>query len=167
MTQRWIRWLLVALVCSAFSQLSAAKDFASYTNTNQLVWDKAFKPALVEFFGMRKASFFWENGLIWQQALAGLGGPPDDIEKLSSSLYLASACRAHSCTEKAAAVIEQPSRLLAVGLIEYGCFRAASCSERPTLQLYVRGQNSEAERAIIDWAGAAVGDFETRRTVLK
>jgi hypothetical protein len=69
--------------------------------------------------------------------------------------------------EKAAAVIKQPSQIVAVGLVEYGCFRSAYCSDRPTLQLYVRGRNSEAEQAIINWARRAVGDIETKVTVLK
>ena len=167
MTRRWIQWLFVTLIFGAFAQVSVAKDFTSYKNTNQLVWDKDFKPVLVAFFGTRKASFFWRKGLVWQQALEGLGGPPEDIEKLSSSLYLASACRAHSCMEKAAAVIEQPGQLVAVGLVEYGCFRSPRCAERPTLQLHVRARNGEAEQAIINWAGRVVGDFETKVTVLK
>ena len=166
-TQRWIPWLVVVLSCGVFAPVSVAKDFTSYKNMNQLVWDKDFKPALVAFFGTRKASLFWRNGLVWQQALEGLGGPPEDIEKLSSALYLASACRAHSCMEKAAAVIEQPGQLVAVGLVEYGCFRSTRCAERPTLQLYVRARNSEAEQAIVNWAGRVVGDFETKVTVLK
>ena len=86
MTQRLIQWLLVALICGSFAQWSAAKDITSYESTNELIWDKDFRKALPAFFGMRKASFFWSKGLIWEQAAAGLGGPPDDIEKLSSSL---------------------------------------------------------------------------------
>jgi len=38
---------------------------------------------------------------------------------------------------------------------------------RPTLHLYVRDRNSEAEQAIINWARRAVGDVETKVTVLK
>jgi len=168
-TQRLFQWLFVALICGSFAQWSAAKDITSYKSTGELRWDKDFRKALPAFFGMRKASFFWSKGLIWEQAAAGLGGPDDDIEKLSSSLYLASACRPQSCMEKAAAVIKQPGQIVAVGLVEYGCFDSAYCMSppRPTLQLYVRGRNSEAEQAIINWAQRAVGPIETKVTVLK
>lgn len=125
MTQRLFQWLFVALICGSFAQWSAAKDITSYKSTGELRWDKDFRKALPAFFGTRKASFFWSKGLIWEQAASGLGGPDDDIEKLSSSLYLASACRLHSCDEKAAAVIKQPGQIVAVGLVEYGCFRSA------------------------------------------
>ena len=164
-----IQWLFVALICGSFAQWSAAKDITSYESTNELIWDKDFRKALPAFFGTRKASFFCSKGLIWEQAAAGLGGPDDDIEKLSPSLYLASACRPHSCDEKAAAVIKQPSQIVAVGLVEYGCFRSAYCMSppRPTLHLYVRDRNSEAEQAVINWARRAVGDVETKVTVLK
>src|SRR3954453_18159030 len=81
-----------------------AKDFTTYKNTNQLVWDKEFKPALASFFGSRKASFFWKNDFVWEQALEALGGPPEDITEISPGLYLASACRAQSCMEKGAVV---------------------------------------------------------------
>jgi len=94
-TQRLFQWLFVALICGSFAQWSAAKDITSYKSTGELRWDKDFRKALPAFFGMRKASFFWSKGLIWEQAAAGLGGPDDDIEKLSSSLYLASACPPH------------------------------------------------------------------------
>ena len=71
--------------------------------------------------------------------------------------------------EKAAAVIKKPGQIIAVGLVEYGCFGSAYCMSppRPTLQLYVRGRNSEVEQAIINWARRAVGDIETKVTVLK
>lgn len=166
-TQRLIQWLFVALICGSFAQWSAAKDITSYESTNELIWDKDFRKALPAFFGTRKASFFWSKGLIWEQAAAGLGGSPDDIEKLSSSLYLASACRLHSCMEKAAAVIKQPSQIVAVGLVEYG--RSAYCKS-PHGQRYIctsRDRDSEAEQAIINWARRAVGDVETKVTVLK
>jgi hypothetical protein len=163
------QWLFVALICGSFAQWSAAKDITSYESTNELIRDKDFRKALPAFFGKRKANFFWSKGLIWEQAAAGLGGPPDDIEKLSSSLYLASACRLHSCDEKAAAVIKQPGQIVAVGLVEYGCFRSAyrMPPPRPTLHLYVRDRNSDAEQAIINWAQRAVSDIETKVTVLK
>jgi hypothetical protein len=71
--------------------------------------------------------------------------------------------------EKASAVIKQPCQIVAVGLVEYGCFRSAYCMSPPraTLHLYVRDRNSDAEQAIINWAQRAVSDIETKVTVLK
>ena len=38
---------------------------------------------------------------------------------------------------------------------------------RPTLHLYVRDRNSDAEQAIVNWAQRAVSDIETQVTELK
>ena len=167
MKRGFIRAAAVTFAICCLSQLAVGKEFASYTSTNQLVWDKEFRTAVASFAGSLRASFFWKNDLLWKQTLEGLGGPPEDIVKASPTLYLASACRAHSCMEKSAAVFEAPNRIVALGLIEYGCFRDKSCSDRPTLQVFVRQRTVQAERAITEWADDAVGEFDIKLTVLK
>jgi len=144
-----------------------AKDFTTYSNTNQLIWDKKFKPALVSFLGSRKASYFWKNDLVWKQVLEGLGGPPEKIIKIQPGLYLASACRAHSCDEKSAVVIENPYRIVAVGLIEYGCFHSDLQCSTPTLQVFVKQRNEQAEQALFMWAKSVVERPDIKLTVLK
>lgn len=166
MTSHLARVASIALLL-CLTPFAFAKDFTTYKNTNQLVWDKEFKPVLASFFGSRKASFLRKNGLIWKQALEDLGGPPEDITEVSPGLYLAPACRAHSCDEKAAVVIQSPNRIVAVGLIEYGCYSPTGCSERPTLQVFVHQRNARAEQAISDWAESAVGGLSTQLTILK
>nr|WP_091656568.1 hypothetical protein [Massilia sp. PDC64] len=93
-------------------------DFCRYPNTNQLAWDKEFSPAIHRFLGERQENFFY-RGPLYGQVLAGLGGPPDEIISVENKLRFASACRAHSCTEKAAVLIACPDKVVAVGILHF------------------------------------------------
>jgi hypothetical protein len=91
-------------------------NFCSYQNTNQLVWNKEFSLRIHQLFGERQESFFY-TGPLYEQVLAGLGGPTNDIISIRNTLRFASACRAHSCDEKAAVLFACPDNVLAVGIL--------------------------------------------------
>lgn len=159
---RLITTIFLATAVSA----AAAKDLALYRNTNELVWDKAFTTSVKSFFGKSKGSYFWRNGLLSDQVIAGLGGPPQEILQLQgTSLFLASACRHHSCTEKASAVLSAYDSPVAFGVVHYACFAQppnGSCSDRPHLQIFSRDAVSRPVReAIISWAEGQVGELQS------
>lgn len=159
-------FLALALVLTA--SLCHAGDFCSYSNTNQLFWDKAFKQDIQNFFGKQKASYYWANGDLTRQAMEGLGGPADMLANLGNNLVLASACRAHSCTEKAAAILQCPSRILAVGIIHFNCAiqpHPFDCSSNAMLTLFFddRNRDQAGRVALEDWGRSKTA--EDRKTI--
>ncbi|MDD5037359.1 MAG: hypothetical protein PHE55_21750 [Methylococcaceae bacterium] len=129
-------WLLLIVPA-----ISGAADLCGYTFTNQLVWNKQFRKALTEFFGAEKADLFLPNSSISKQVVEGLGGPPNPLVK-RNKLMFASACRAHSCDEKAAVVIQCPARLTAIGLLHYHCTKAG-CDSTSTATLFLSDTDSD------------------------
>jgi hypothetical protein len=126
-------WLLAA--CSP----SPAADFCAGTDMNQVVWKPGFERAVHAYFGEERADFFWPDGLIWEQAIAGLGGPPEPLKRLSEGLAIGSACRAHSCPERAAVVIQCPSRPVAFAIKHFRCSSSrggADCDTTATFTIF-------------------------------
>lgn len=162
--------LLLFLALACYAICAPAKDLASYRNTNELVWDKAFNSSVAQFFGKLRASYFWRDGLVSQQISAGLGGSPDDMRRIDGTpLFLASACRHQSCPEKAAVVLGDPGRPIVFGLVHYSCFdrpAKAGCSEKPALLIFSKGSrvDPKVREAIVDWAERAVGDLGSVKT---
>ncbi len=149
--------LLMALPCKA-------EDFCKFKNTNQLVWSKSFQASLKAFHGSGRDSFYYPNGSIYQQVIAGLGGPPNDIIQIGNGLVLASACRAHSCQEKAAVVIRCPNKIESVGIIHFSCSANSSCTQEATATFFFRGKEDRiGEASLQQWASEnkAMG-FELR-----
>ena len=129
--------LLLALF---FSTVCSAQDFCAYKNTNQLVWDKVFHLHVKQFFGAARDGLYWKNGLLSDQVIEGLGGPDDDIKQLGPKLVMATACRAHSCDEKAVVLVACPSTILAVGVLHFSCSR--TCSSDATVTLFFNDKNT-------------------------
>ncbi|HST60924.1 MAG TPA: hypothetical protein VLK84_19635 [Longimicrobium sp.] len=133
-------------------------DFCARTNMNQVVWTPGFEEALDGYFGGERADLYWANGRVSEQALAGLGGPPNELERLSGGLVIGSACRAHSCDlEQAAAVIQCPSRIVAVGVKHFRC-GAGQCDSLPTFTIYSGpGIPGVARQRLEEWARSVSG----------
>lgn len=162
--------LVLPALC-AFATVSASgKTLVSYQDTNQLVWDKTFTSSVTRLFGKRHASYFWLNGLISEQVLAGLGGRPDAIRPVGkSALFIASACRQHSCEEKVAVVLQDTAHLVAFGLIHYSCvedFANVDCANRPMLSILSKGRpvDPKVREALVEWSTEQVGEFTAIKT---
>ena len=162
-----VKRLLSLLVLALASFTAAAKEPASFRDTNQLVWDKAFAASLKTYFGRMHASYYWRDGLLSDQVAAGLGGPPDAVVRIGSSpLFLASACRAHSCMEKAAVIFKDPEHLIAFGVVHYpACLDKRpkpDCSDHPSLSVLTRASSVDPEvrETLVDWASAQVGELD-------
>jgi len=130
-------------------------------NTNQLVSEKRFVQAVATFVGNRRAAYLYETSVA-DQLLEVLHGPPDDVQRIGA-LYRFTACRAHSCEEKGAAVLAPDGRVVALGILHSNCGAprpSSDCSRHETLTLFVR--DPARRRGVIadlsDWAQSEVGD---------
>lgn len=94
--------------------LASGFDVSELTDTNQLVWDKSFKKHTEAFFKNQKGTLLWSNGLLWEQVIAAMGGPPDDIVQVMPTAFLATACRQHFCPEKGAYIVSGQHELYGV-----------------------------------------------------
>lgn len=141
-----------------------AQDFCQASDTNQLLGNKDFARAITSYFGDRKTYLFWKNATIAHQVLAGLGGPPDPLQRVDASTVLVSACRHQSCIEKAAVVIACPATIKAVGVIHYACEHGApGCAEKPILTIYGNGEDGkraseQSRRALMNWTRTVLGE---------
>ncbi|WP_375271365.1 hypothetical protein [Sphingomonas sp.] len=111
--------------------------------TNSLIWSRAFTRDLHAFLGDGTASYLNRNRPVFDQAQEVLGGPPDDPVRLADRSWMFTACRAHSCAEKGAVVLTPAGRIVAVGILHFGCGASTnprrSCTGIPRLALYLRG----------------------------
>lgn len=134
--------------------------WGEYSSTNQIVWDPAHVPFLSGFFGelkpFAKGSYFWHDGLVVAQIRDGLGGPPDAIRKLDENTLLASACRLHSCFEKAAMVVNLETKQAMFALIHY----LDNGDGRMTVYYRDRGFRARHATALIEWASPYLRDPE-------
>lgn len=122
-----------------------AADFCRYSNTNQLVWDKAFSAHIHRLLGERQVNYFY-RGPLAGQVLAGLGGPSDPIVPVEDKFRFASACRVHSCAEKAAVLIACPDKVVAAGILHYDPDTMAA-----TLTVYAPALNPTIRTAFSTW----------------
>lgn len=136
-----LSFFLLLMLCGR----GMSADFCSHSNTNRLVSDKEFSLRIHQLFGERQENFFYK-GPLYEQFLAGLGGPPDDIISIGQSLRFASACRAHSCDEKAAVLIACPDNVLAVGIYHFNLDTMAA-----TLTVYSQKATPTIRSAFSRW----------------
>ena len=119
-------------VCAP-ARLSACQD------TNQLVMAPAFTAAVRRFIGKRKAAYLYANGDVAGQQIDVLHGPPDEPTRIGN-LYRFTACRAHSCPEKGAAVLDPAGKIVALAILYSPCATADTrdCNRRDDLVVFMR-----------------------------
>jgi hypothetical protein len=129
---------------------------------NQLVWMPRFEEAVNDFFGAERGVYYWVGGRVSEQVIAGLGGPPNDLERLSGGLVMGSACRAHSCGERAAVIVQCPSTIVAVGVKHFpGAFERAEGLDdlTPTFTIFsAPGAPGLARERLEEWARTESGN---------
>ena len=131
-------------------------DFCANTNTNQLVWEPGFEEAVDDFFGAEHGDFYEPGTPVSDQVLAGLGGPPNDLERLRGGLVMGSACRAHSCPERAAVIVQCPSTIVAAGVKHFRCRSEPAgvrCDSLPMFTIFsAPGAPALAREGLEQWA---------------
>ncbi len=122
---------------------SAAKcaptRLAACRDTNQLVMAPAFTAAVRRFIGTRRAAYLYANGDVADQQIEVLHGPPDEPTRIGE-LYRFTACRAHSCPEKGAAVLDPAGTIVALAILYSPCATADArdCNRREDLVVFMR-----------------------------
>jgi uncharacterized protein len=92
-----------------------------------------------------------------EEISGNLTGPPDNARILGDGSRLYTACRVHSCTQKAAIVFAPDGAIVAAGALEMQC-PELSCVNRQVLTIFVRSEadRETAGKAIQAWASEAV-----------
>lgn len=124
-------------------------------DTNQLVWSPGFEPALRRFAGTVRGSYISPGATLADQLRLALGGPPEEPRRLADGSRLFAACRAHSCMEKGAIVVDARGEIVAAGLLNFRCGRRNRCGDGWVLDIFVPQQaarSSAPADAIRAWA---------------
>ncbi|HGJ5067314.1 TPA: hypothetical protein ACJGSF_005552 [Salmonella enterica subsp. enterica serovar Muenchen] len=118
--KKLIQLTIVTLFVFSFNAESGTFNLNGVSSTNELFLDQNnyFEKHINHFFGGLQGFYFW-NGSVAKQVIAGLSGPPNDIVQIDKNVHMATACRAHSCTEKGAYITDGRHELFA--LIGYMC----------------------------------------------
>ncbi|KQS49330.1 MULTISPECIES: hypothetical protein [unclassified Sphingomonas] len=117
----------------------APPRLAACRDTNELVMAPAFTAAVRRFIGKRKASYLYANGDVADQQIEVLHGPPDEPTRIGE-LYRFTACRAHSCPEKGATVLDPSGKIVALAILYTPCATtdARDCNRRDDLVVFMR-----------------------------
>ena len=113
------------------SAVALAQDFPHRTQVL-----KFSEIQLKSAFAAEHANYNSATATLSQQFLDALGGPPDREEQLDDGTTFYAACRAQSCDEKAAEIVDlNRERVLAVALQHFNCHvknRSTSKYTKPT-----------------------------------
>jgi hypothetical protein len=138
-------------------------DPTTCPSTSDLAWSPGFSAAITRFAGNKKVSYFRSNRSLSEQALSGLGGPPEERVELPGKRYLFSACPLHDCAGNAVAVIlDAQGAIQALGFSSFHCEQKCDLSHRH-LDFYLH-QGARDESLVI--ALRAWGTGEQIRTLL-
>lgn len=119
------------------------------------------------FFGDRRMRVLHDATLA-EQLMDAISGPPFDQLDLENGYYGYVACRAHSCEERGAVVMDRTGRIVAAELIGYRCRQGLEpdCDDMPVAYAFVDADLSGtiAERVFLEWAGMSFDEVdETNR----
>ena len=128
------------------------EDFCAASDMNRMVWKPSFAQEVEGYFGENRADLYWDDGRIAEQVVEGLGGPPNPVEKLGGGLVMGSACRAHSCPERAAVIVRCPAEVVAFGVKYFKCSGSPEtrCDSIPTFAIYSRTDFPHVARTALD-----------------
>jgi len=120
-------------------------DISKFKTTNELIWDKEFNKYLSVYFGENKEYYFYKNATVREQIKEGLGGPPEIVKEIEKNIFIASACRFQSCSEKAAIIVDLKNKYTVFGIIGYQCKieKLFKLCEKGKLVIFYRNRNSK------------------------
>lgn len=131
-----------AIECRASDQSRVRCSLQRLTacaTTNDLVWSPGFDRAVEGFAAGLKAGYFGgQQRPLGEEALVGLGGPPQPRVALPGGRLLFSACPAHNCGGNGAALIlDAQGHIEALGFSSFHCSPPCDIEHR-YLDFYVR-----------------------------
>jgi hypothetical protein len=142
--------LLMLSAAAAPAPRCVPTRLAACRDTNQLIMAPAFTAAVRRFIGTRKASYLYANGDVADQQIEVLHGPPDEPTRIGS-LYRFTACRAHSCPEKGAAVLDPAGKIVALAILYSPCATADArdCNRRNDLVVFMRERDRQQRIEVV------------------
>jgi len=127
-------------------------DYKNCQNTNQLVWDTSFEAFVKRYFESKKGTYNEENGLISEQLLTAMGGPPEDIIRLKDSVIMAQACQAHQASVVAAVWLCPKKEKALFALVHYYDDKGVYHSDPRCTIFYKDSQMKDVyEQKIVTW----------------
>ena len=124
--------------------------------------------AVTRFVGSERVDYFRAGRPVAEQAMRGLGGPPDRTVQLPGDRFLFSACPPHDCGGNAVAlIVAGDGRVLALGFSSFHCGRQCDI-ERRHLDFYVPQSGDAAQLVgwLTEWArGPRVASLVFRPSV--
>ena len=119
--------------------------------------------AVVAFFGERRMRILNDDPLA-DQLMTALSGPPFDRIDLGNGYYVYVACRAHSCGERGAVIMDEIGRIVAAELIGYRCRKkpAPRCDDLPVAYAFIDGdlRREVAEPVFVEWAAMSFDEVD-------
>lgn len=158
--------LTVLLSLSATAQETAKCSLRApekCSTTSELFWAPGTHNAIKAFLGNEDGHLLYRNpdGKAWQDAFEVLSGPPNDRQSLANGWILFGACRAHSCPEKGAVLLDPVGKILAVGMIGYRCGEPDPGAQKPcykdawlTVYMARTAPEQTVRSTMSDWAKA-------------
>lgn len=152
-----LAWLPAAAAAASQCNLAHVQKCG---DTNDLVGTKGFEPAVKAFLGPQQVAFLYKTAPLSRQMIDVLHGPPDKGQHLPNGNLLFAACRAHSCFEKGAIVINTKGRILAMAIVSYHVGATNQFQLEPHfLDVYVCPDTKATTRnAMRRWGARAVAE---------
>ena len=144
-TRRMGRWglgllcgWLIAVHAHAAPMHCLVNSPTTCPNTNFLSWAPGFDKAVARFTRGLESIYFGAKSALKDEALLGLGGPPQERVELPGHRYLFSACPPHDCAGNAVAVIlDAHGNVQALGFSSFHCGLGCDIHHR-YLDFYIR-----------------------------
>jgi hypothetical protein len=117
-----------------------APPVAAYADESGAPSQRSILLSLKDAMGGTSGNYFVPNTPVAIQFAFGLGGPPSKTIPNSDGTFLISACRYHSCQEKAAVVADKSGKVRTAALIHFACHftapRQIECAHEPGLTIF-------------------------------
>jgi hypothetical protein len=150
MTKMKIRSALTAL--AAFAVVSTGSVAVAQSGRDP----ELTRAAISRFFGAKRENVMYSGATLADQLAKGINGPQSDYVRLPNGGLAIGACRASSCGEKAAVIIDPKGAVVGAALLGFQC-TDDGCSNAPVAVAYIRKDlvNGYPRNLLRGWARSA------------
>lgn len=114
------------------------------------------RAAISKFFGAKRENVMYAGATLADQFAKGINGPQSDYVPLPNGGLAIGACRASSCGEKAAVVMDAKGTIVGAAMLGFQC-TDDGCSNTPVAVAYIRKDlvNGYPRNLLRGWAKSA------------
>lgn len=114
------------------------------------------RTAIAKFFGAKRENVMYSGATLADQFAKGINGAQSDYVRLPNGGLAIGACRASSCGEKAAVVMDAKGAIVGAALLGFQC-TDDGCSNTPVAVAYIRKDlvNGYPRNLLRGWARSA------------